>query len=175
VNPAGCHPRQGDQQAAQQPGKGDTRPADLHADDEGEGRQQNQLERREHPFAGAQVVAGEHAGVQGGAAGRDRRRRPHRRGGPPPGRQQQRGARAADGEPPPPRAALDAGQLAEHRLAPLFPLRGQQAGGPPQEPGGRVFIQRLIGRDTDAGAPERHDPHAEQADQGQQERHLRLT
>ena len=61
-----------------------------------------------------------------------------------------------------PAPAVDVVQLAEHRLAPLFPPCGQQADRPSQQPHGHVTAHRRAGRDGLGGAPDQCHPNAQQ-------------
>ena len=174
--PGQCESDQGREQAAEQAGQRDTgstqeragteQVADADEPDDREGDPATDTE----PAASTELVVDGHPGVDGQAGRGDPKHRPQAGGGPAPGRHDQCGAATADGETHPPPASVELGEFAEHRLAPLGPLWGQQADRPAQQPQRRVLGRAI---EEPAGvAPVQRDRHRDRRQQeNEEERH----
>jgi hypothetical protein len=86
---------------------------------------------------------------------------------PSPGWQDECGAGAAEGEAHPADASVEVGEFAEHGLAPLGPLRGQQADRPAQQPR-RGVLGRTV-QEPARVAPVQGDRHPDRRGQEHEE------
>jgi hypothetical protein len=128
-----------DEKAADQAGKCDARPAYKSTGTEQGTEHEDSQDRHHDPAAAAETVVDRQSGVQADGTGPEHGHRPDAGRGPSPRRQHEGGADAAEREAHPPDPALDVAELAEHRLAPLGPLRGQQADRPAHQAQRRVL------------------------------------
>ena len=142
--PGERQPRRRDEEPAHQPQTGHTGPAQLHAHGDAGNHHEGGQDHQHHPVprVSGQPEVDEPEADYDRAAQRNGCQCCHRSDRPPWWEEHDAG-HASESEAPTPRTTFDPVQLAEHRLAPLFPVGGEQPERPLQQPERHVVSHRL--------------------------------